>query len=95
MNPKKKPYRSEKYLAHVRELPCVVCGRMPVEAHHVRGYGNAGMGVKPDDVWCIPLCHQHHREYHHMGIYSFQKRYELNLWKELFLTLKDWVLKGE
>jgi hypothetical protein len=58
-----------KHLAFVRSLPCAVCGkRIHVEAAHVRyaepAYGKttAGMGVKPDDRWAVPLCAPHHRE---------------------------------
>jgi hypothetical protein len=53
----------EVYLAAIRKLPCCVCGRdAPSQAAHLRA-GNpdydkppTGMGEKPDDRWCTPLC---------------------------------------
>ena len=57
----------EDYLAFVRRLPCVVCGRPDhVQAAHVRypsykhGKTDTGVGRKPDDRWAVPLCESHH-----------------------------------
>lgn len=58
------------YLAYVRTLPCLVCGRRPCDAAHIRSaapqYGkrHTGMAEKPDDRWTLPLCRQHHAEQH-------------------------------
>ena len=56
-----KPRRVEdpEHLARVRALPCLVCGRMPVEAHHIRQ--GCGMGQKASDREAIPLCSFCHR----------------------------------
>lgn len=40
----------------LRKEPCLMCGRLPVHAHHPRGYDNA-----LDVEW---LCPWHHREAH-------------------------------
>jgi hypothetical protein len=65
-----KPQRGEKrpaHLAFIRRLPCVICGRSPSEAAHVR-YSDAGtghvsaVGQKPDDARTVPLCAHCHRE---------------------------------
>ena len=54
------------HLAWIRERRCLVCGRRPCEAAHVRysdfeaGKANA-MGKKPGDQWTVPLCPTHHR----------------------------------
>lgn len=75
------------HLQAIRQLPCLRCGVEGfTEAAHVRMTSSAvhkrsGMGVKPDDKWCVPLCggcHQHdtdsqHRVgeltfWHHVGI---------------------------
>ncbi len=55
------------YKAWIARLPCVRCGDWPVEVAHVRygdalfGKPNPGMQVKPDDLWTLPLCAEHHR----------------------------------
>lgn len=57
MIPKNKPFRSKKYLAFVRTLPCCVCGSSADAAHHVTGLWNlSGMGLKPDDNMTMPVC---------------------------------------
>jgi hypothetical protein len=65
--------KNAKHLALVRLLPCLVCGRGPSEAAHVR-YGDhlrgkppTGIGQKPDDRWCVPLCFRCHRYQHTRG----------------------------
>lgn len=63
-----------KHLAFIRTLPCLCCGdNITVEAAHVR-YADArvgkpitGMGTKPDDAFCLPLCNSHHRQQHEVG----------------------------
>lgn len=52
-----------------------------IEAHHVRGDGNAGMGMKPDDAWAVPLCAHHHQLGHAIGWQTFQQRYSIDLAK--------------
>ncbi len=62
------------YLKWIRTLPCVVCGDdVTTEAAHLRMgvpwvlKPITGMGVKPDDVWTLPLCHGHHELQHKVG----------------------------
>lgn len=56
--------RDAKRLAAIRKLPCVVCGRSPVDAAHSnQGAHNKGMGIKASDEFTIPLCRNHHVEY--------------------------------
>ena len=59
--------RSEKHLAFIRSLPCLVCGDdQTIDACHVRysdsAYGkvNSGIGAKPGDEWTVPMCRHHH-----------------------------------
>lgn len=60
-----KPWRSTKHLAHVRALPCCVCGAGPQsEAHHV---GPHPMGRKVSDAQTAPLCGIDHTEFHLTG----------------------------
>ena len=56
--------RDLKRLAAIRKLPCVVCGRSPVDAAHSnQSAHNKGLGIKASDEFTIPLCRQHHIEY--------------------------------
>ena len=48
------------HMAKVAQLACVICGRWPVEAHHVF-HGRYG-SRRASDFEVIPLCVQHHRE---------------------------------
>jgi len=58
------------YLAYIRTLPCLVCGKSPSDAAHLRSaarrYGKrlTGMGEKPDDKWTLPLCRKDHTAQH-------------------------------
>ena len=56
--------RNLKRLAQIRKLPCVVCGRSPVDAAHSnQSKHGKGMGLKACDSKTIPLCRNHHVEY--------------------------------
>lgn len=49
------------YLKLVRQLSCCVCGvSAPSECHHVKAAGGSGMGMKVDDKWTVPMCHDCH-----------------------------------
>ena len=56
--------RDAKRLAAIRKLPCVVCGRSPVDAAHSnQSAHDKGLGIKASDEFTIPLCRNHHVEY--------------------------------
>ena len=64
--PKKRPKKKrkgmdKKHLENIRKLPCLVCGDVPSEVHHLKqGTGERGMGLRSTDRWAVPLCHAHH-----------------------------------
>lgn len=60
MLPKLKRQRSPAHLAHVRTEPCLVCGRSPVDAHHLRFVQPRAMAKKVSDEFTVPLCRRHH-----------------------------------
>ena len=60
------------YLALVRRCPCLACDADPAgEAAHLRkaapGKLITGMGIKPDDLWVLPLCRVCHELQHTIG----------------------------
>ena len=59
--------RNRAHLAHVAAQPCLVCGREPSDAHHLRFAQLRALGRKASDQFTVPLCRIHHREVHHHG----------------------------
>ena len=59
--------RDKDHLQFVAGLPCLVCGRRPSEAHHIRFAQLRAMSAKPSDEWVVPLCATHHRALHDAG----------------------------
>lgn len=59
--------RDAAHLKHVASLPCLVCGRTPSHAHHLRFVQPRSLGSKPSDEWTVPLCPIHHRALHDVG----------------------------
>ena len=78
-NPKPHTYRSEKYLAFIRGLPCIICGK-DAEACHINEPGR-GMGQKDSDLQTIPMCNLHHME-SHKDIVEFCKKRNKDIYKE-------------
>ena len=59
--------RDREHCKFVATLPCVVCGRTPSEAHHIRFAQPRALGRKVSDEFTIPVCRLHHRELHRYG----------------------------
>ena len=59
--------RDREHCKFVATLPCVVCGRTPSEAHHIRFAQPRALGRKVSDEYTIPVCRLHHRELHRYG----------------------------
>jgi hypothetical protein len=59
--------RDKDHLRHVASQPCVLCGTVPADAHHVRFAQPKAFGRKVSDEFTISLCRAHHRELHHTG----------------------------
>lgn len=75
------PIRSASFLQFVRGFACTCVETDPtgcagkIEAAHVRRGTDGGIGQKPSDRYCIPLCSEHHAEQHRIGEQSFEKKY--------------------
>lgn len=72
------------HLRWLRTLRCVITGRRPVEAAHVRyadqAYGKreCGKAEKPDDRWALPVCPDKHREQHSGSEIEFWNRHRID-----------------
>jgi DNA recombination protein Rad52 len=62
-----KRIRSKEHLRFVGQQPCVICGRTPAHAHHVRYAQAKGIALKVSDQFTVPLCAIHHSENHATG----------------------------
>ena len=59
--------RDKEHCKFVAFQPCVVCGRTPSEAHHIRFAQPRALGRKVSDEYTVPVCRLHHRELHGYG----------------------------
>ena len=59
--------RDKDHRRFVSTHPCVVCGRTPADAHHLRFAQPRALGRKVSDEFTVPLCRGHHRELHRHG----------------------------
>ena len=59
--------RDREHLKFVSSQPCLVCGRTPSDAHHVKFAEQRAMGRKVSDRFTVPICRLHHRELHRRG----------------------------
>jgi hypothetical protein len=59
--------RDRDHVKSVAKQPCLVCGRRPADAHHLRFAQSPTLGRKVSDEFTIPLCRGHHREVHRCG----------------------------
>ena len=62
-----KRHRSKEHLQYVAQQPCLICGRSPSHAHHVRFAQSKGLALKVSDEFTVPLCAIHHSENHSTG----------------------------
>jgi hypothetical protein len=60
-------HRDKAHLKFVAAQPCLVCGRSPADAHHLRFTQLRAMGRKVSDEFTVPLCRTHHRDNHSFG----------------------------
>jgi hypothetical protein len=59
--------RDKVHLKFVASQPCLICGRSPADAHHLRFTQPRAMGLKVSDEFTVPLCRTHHRDVHSFG----------------------------
>jgi hypothetical protein len=62
-----KRIRSKQHLRFVASQPCLICGRSPSHAHHIRYAQSKGLSLKVSDEFTVPLCAIHHHQIHTTG----------------------------
>jgi hypothetical protein len=65
--PEQRRMRDRNHVKHVAAQACLVCGRRPCDAHHLRFAQTRALARKVSDEFTVPLCRGHHREVHRRG----------------------------
>ena len=65
--PEPRRFRDKTHCKFVSTQPCLICGRRPADAHHLRFAQHPALGRKVSDEFIVPLCRGHHREVHRSG----------------------------
>ena len=86
------PRRAAKHLEFIRLLPCVICGRRPAQAAHVRNGTDGGTGLKPSDRYSLPLCFIHHDAQHATGELTFWAFYRVD---PVDCASRLWTVSGQ
>ena len=59
--------RDKEHCKYVATQACLICGRAPSEAHHIRFAQPRALSRKVSDEYTVPVCRLHHRELHRYG----------------------------
>jgi ERF superfamily len=54
--PEPRRIRDREHVRHVAKQPCLICGRCPTDAHHLRFAQSRALGRKVSDEFTVPLC---------------------------------------
>ena len=86
---------NKKFIDFVKTFGCSVCGCTQVDAHHLDTIGMGGnrKGENIEDFSCVPLCRQHHQEWHQIGDREFTTKHSIKLWKTNYLLNRQWRSK--
>jgi len=66
-HPEPRRIRDRDHVRFVARQPCLICGRQPCDAHHLRFAQSRALGRRVSDEFTVPLCRGHHRELHRCG----------------------------
>jgi hypothetical protein len=66
-HPEPRRSRDKQHVKFVAKQACLICGRRPADAHHLRFAQHRALGRKASDEFTVPLCRGHHREVHRSG----------------------------
>ena len=86
---------TKEYLKYIKSQHCLICGFTPVDPHHLEAIGMGGNRKKqtPKDFSAIPLCREHHSDYHGMGLKEFNEHWRIDCWKEAFKLLRRYFIE--
>jgi hypothetical protein len=59
--------RDKDHRRFVLRQPCLICGRVPSDPHHLTFTQPRAMGRRVSDEFIVPVCRAHHRELHRSG----------------------------
>ena len=65
--PEPRRVRDREHVRYVTQQSCLICGRRPSDAHHLRFAQSPALSRKVSDEFTVPLCRGHHREVHRSG----------------------------
>ena len=73
--PKAKYVRDRKHRMFIASLPCLISNRDDTQAAHIRKGNGGGVGLKPSDIYCVPLSVDQHRLQGEIGEVGFWEPY--------------------
>ena len=59
--------RDKEHRKFVLRQPCLVCGRVPSDGHHLTFTQPRALGRRVSDEFTVPICRLHHRDLHRSG----------------------------
>jgi ERF superfamily len=65
--PEPRRIRDRHHIRVVTRRPCLVCGRLPSDPHHLRFAQSRALSRRVSDEFTVPLCRGHHRDLHRYG----------------------------
>jgi len=65
--PEPRRIRDRDHVRYVTRQSCLICGRRPTDAHHLRFTQDRALSRKVSDEFTVALCRGHHREVHRSG----------------------------
>jgi hypothetical protein len=74
------------HLKFFASQPCLVCGGLPSDPHHLRFAQPRALGLKVSDEFTVPLCRDHHHQLHRAGN-------EVSWWHDLDINALE-IAKG-
>lgn len=77
---KKKRIIDTELIEFIKTIPCIICGRLPSDAHHLTSIGAGGDDIATN---LMPLCRQDHSLIHAIGLGTFIRKYSAcKIWLE-------------
>ena len=91
---KPKSINDSAYLSYVRRRCIVHPNRTNVDASHLIARGMGGKGQKGSDYVAVGMCRECHSFFHSLGLSEFERKFQVNVWKEAFELFSRWVMSG-